>query len=74
MRSYNRDDMQHLRTHVIYFQICNTFVGPVVQRHDRFLQANFLHPWQIDPVVLLIPMPSWSTDASAILKPFNLNV
>ena len=41
---------------------------------DRYTRMDFLHPWLIEPIVLLIPPPFSSVDWLAIWRPFNSNV
>ena len=49
-------------------------VGPMIITFDRYTRMDFLHPWLIEPIVLLIPPPFSSVDWLAIWRPFNSNV
>lgn len=48
--------------------------GPVVLLHHRLQYIDFLLPWMIEPVVLLIPAPVSSTNLAAVWKPFGAYV
>ena len=49
-------------------------VGTFFIRYDRFLHVDFLHPFLIEPVVLLMPPPVSSINLMAIWNPFDLDV
>ena len=43
-------------------------------RYDRYKQVDFLHPWLVEPTVLLIPPPVSTIKLSAIWNPFDFIV
>ncbi len=49
-------------------------VGSGVIRYDRYKWTDFIHPWVTDPVRLLMPMPVFVSDSSALFKPLSSTV
>ncbi len=54
---------------------CEIIASPMVMRHDRFLQIDFLHPLTQTPYSMLIPRPQAAVmNIEAIWKPFQPSV
>lgn len=51
-------------------------VSAAVVRHDRYQHFDYVHPFKVDPVVMVIPRPTSSTiqEYSAVVKPFEFDV
>ena len=56
-------------------KMCDFIGGPLILMHTRFLHFDFLNPYIVAPVMMLIPNPTLTfSNLQAVSKPFQQNV